>query len=301
MQTHAARQLNVASAMRQSLIKPHLLAYASSELALPGVIAEHALNCHDIDPTVPDQDALRHSVVLPLGAPTRLEWITDGKRRHAQLAEGRVIIHPAGVWCEPRWERDRQLAVVAIDPARVSSYAHEMGYSREPHGHHQVGIDDPLVYQLGNALVAEFQNGAETDYLYAESLSSALVAHLVKKYFSSGRTVQRQPDGLGPRQLANVLAYIEDNLSGRPLLDDLAAVAHASPSHFMALFRKTMGISPHQYLVQRRVERAKNMLMHSDLPAATIASLTGFADQSHLTRRLRRSIGATPGQLRSSE
>lgn len=300
MQTTTGRPLNVAGMpdQVQSLIKPHLLAFTSSEHTLPGVIAEYVLNRHDIEPKHPNHDELRHFLILPLGAPARLEWTSGGKRRDTELAEGQAIIHPAGSWVEPRWERDRQLAIVAIDPSRVSRYAHEMGYGGEPHGNHQVGVDDPLIYQLGTGLVAEFLNGAAADFLYAESLSSALVAHLVKHYFSTGRPVQRELKGLGPRQLANVLTYIEDNLAGRPLLDDLADVAHVSPSHFMDLFRKSMGISPHRYLVQRRVERAKNMLTNSDLPVAAIASLTGFADQSHLTRHLRRSLGTTPGQLR---
>jgi AraC family transcriptional regulator len=95
-----------------------------------------------------------------------------------------------------------------------------------------------------------------------------------------------------------VFDYIEDNLAENISLGDLAAVVGLSVSHFKVLFREATGISAHQYLIRRRVERAKNLLGESELSISQIATETGFAHQSHLSRHMHRVLGVSPRTLR---
>jgi AraC family transcriptional regulator len=80
----------------------------------------------------------------------------------------------------------------------------------------------------------------------------------------------------------------------------MATAAGLSPAQVTALFRTAMGVSPHRYLMQQRVERARHLLQHTPMTIADVAALTGFVDQSHLTRVMRRVTGTTPAALRHS-
>jgi AraC family transcriptional regulator len=97
-----------------------------------------------------------------------------------------------------------------------------------------------------------------------------------------------------------VLIYIEDNLSQSLSLAEIAAVAGLSVSHFKSLFRESMGLPVHQYLIRRRVERAQTLLGEGKMSISQIAVETGFAHQSHLARHTRRLLGVSPKALRDT-
>jgi AraC family transcriptional regulator len=94
------------------------------------------------------------------------------------------------------------------------------------------------------------------------------------------------------------VSYIEANLSQDISLGDIAAVAGVSVSHFKSLFRESVGLPAHQYLIRRRVERAKSLLYEGKLSVSQIALETGFAHQSHLAHHMRRLLGVSPKKLR---
>lgn len=124
----------------------------------------------------------------------------------------------------------------------------------------------------------------------------------VRRSPSSTTSTQPVPVGsLTARKLALVLAYIDKNISDPLTLEMISQVAGISSSHFSDLFRQCMGQSPHQYLMARRVEKAKDLLASTDLSIAEVAATLGFADQSHLTRLMRRFTGLTPRMLRGVE
>jgi AraC-like DNA-binding protein len=106
--------------------------------------------------------------------------------------------------------------------------------------------------------------------------------------------------GLSSGAMRRVQEYVEANLAKNVDLADLAAIAGLSVFHFAREFKRSMGITPHLYLVQKRVERAQDMLARSDLTLAEIAIATGFSDQSHLARQFRQMLGTSPGEFRRS-
>ena len=116
------------------------------------------------------------------------------------------------------------------------------------------------------------------------------------------RRLARWRDGVLPRgRLRAVVAYIEEHLSAGPTLEQLAAVARLSPYHFARQFKAATGLPPHQYVLARRVERARHLLQTGgDFSLAEVAAHAGFSDQSQLSHHFKRLFGVTPGQFRMS-
>jgi AraC-like DNA-binding protein len=111
----------------------------------------------------------------------------------------------------------------------------------------------------------------------------------------------RARGGIPPGAMRRVQEYVETHLSESMDLAELAAIAGLSVYHFARAFKQTAGVTPHHYLVRRRVERAQEMLASSELPLSEVALATGFSDQSHLARLFRQLVGMTPGQFRWSQ
>ena len=109
---------------------------------------------------------------------------------------------------------------------------------------------------------------------------------------------QPRPGGLATWQARRALAYIEANLASKMDIDDLANVVSLSRSHFSRAFKHSVGLSPMEYVVVRRVERAKAMISGTREPLAEVALACGFADQPHLNRRFRDIVGISPGRWR---
>jgi AraC-like DNA-binding protein len=103
-----------------------------------------------------------------------------------------------------------------------------------------------------------------------------------------------------PRAVTQAVDFIHDNYAGGLSLSDIAAAAHLSPFHLSRIFKKATGVSPHQYLLQVRVNSARALLTAGagERSLAEVAAAVGFADQSHLTRHFKRMLGVTPKQLR---
>jgi AraC family transcriptional regulator len=110
-------------------------------------------------------------------------------------------------------------------------------------------------------------------------------------------------EGVFPRRkLRTVVEYIMENLDGSPRLEQMAAVARLSPSHFARQFKAATGLAPHQYVIARRVERAQHLLKSNDeVGLAEVALRVGFVDQSHFCFHFKRIVGVTPRQFRNSK
>lgn len=108
----------------------------------------------------------------------------------------------------------------------------------------------------------------------------------------------RATSGLPPRRLLRVLERIHDCRRGAPALAELATLAQMSPSHFKVLFKRSVGLPVHQYVIRARVAYALRLLVASDAPLSSVALEAGFANQSHMALWMRRTTGLTPRALR---
>jgi AraC family transcriptional regulator len=162
---------------------------------------------------------------------------------------------------------------------------------------------DSRIEHIAWALEADRRSDQPNGSLFTESLGLALATHLLTRYRAQSaavppaatRAFQR---GLSALQLRRVMACIEDHLDGDLSISRLADVAGTSASHFKTLFRRTMGTPVHEYVIQRRVERAKSLLIKGELPASQVALAAGFSHQSHMARAMRRLLGVTPRDVR---
>src|SRR5207244_8653762 len=151
------------------------------------------------------------------------------------------------------------------------------------------------------AVDAELTAGGAGGPLAAESLANILAVQLLRHALAPRRP-ERGPDGALPRgRLRAVVEYIEEHLNASPTLEQLPAVARLSLYHFARQFKAATGLPPHEYVIARRVERAKQFLQGGgDLSLAEVAAQAGFSDQSQFARHFKRRVGVTPRQFRMS-
>jgi AraC family transcriptional regulator len=162
----------------------------------------------------------------------------------------------------------------------------------------QINIRDPLIEQMGLALYRAAQTSVSDSALYAESIAIGLAAHLMQNY--SAATIKPAAGKLAARQLHQLYTYIDTHLDRSLSLAELSEVVALSPHHFATLFKRSTGLTPHQYVLKARIDRAIILLKTTELPIVTIAHRVGFQTQSHFTRIFRQLTKITPKQLRDS-
>jgi AraC family transcriptional regulator len=162
------------------------------------------------------------------------------------------------------------------------------------------GLDLPQLRAAMWAVDGELTSGGTGGSLAAESLANVLAVHLIRQVLAPRRP-QRGRDGTLPRgRLRAVVEYIEEHLDVGLTLEQMAAAAHLSVYHFARQFKAATGLPPYQYVILRRVERAKHLLQpQKGLSLAEVAAHAGFCDQSQFSHHFKRIVGVTPGQFRT--
>ncbi len=250
-----------------------------------------------------------HVVVVGLTHhPLDLVQRLDGMLYEEPCRQGDISIVPAGTSVEVEIKERVESDVLNLHLG--DAFLREVAQSVEvdPDGLEimlRVATPDPQIEQIGLSLTAELEaDGLIGSKLYAESLANALAISLIRDYSSLGRKAVRKATGehtggLSKRALKSAINYIGDNLANKELtLADIADAAHMSPYHFSRLFKESTGLAPHQYVIERRVRRAKELVGGTTLSIAEIAFLCGFANQSHLNRHFKRLFGVNPKALR---
>ncbi|MBV9230095.1 MAG: helix-turn-helix transcriptional regulator, partial [Chloroflexi bacterium] len=160
------------------------------------------------------------------------------------------------------------------------------------------GFRDPLLAQMGWALRLQLEQPAPSGQLYAETAAQMLAVHLLTHYLSTDITVKPSMRRLTPRQLKRVTEYILAHLAQPISLEILARQVGYSPYHFAQLFRETTGVTPHQFVLGKRLERAQHLLAQTDVPLSQVTLEVGFQSQSHFTHTFKSHLGVTPRQYR---
>jgi AraC family transcriptional regulator len=150
----------------------------------------------------------------------------------------------------------------------------------------------PQIAHLAQALAAEARQGGPSGPGFASALGAALAAHLAHTFVAG---LKPAPGGLRAAQVHRVLELVEARLGESDLaVDDLARAAGMSPSHFSRQFRAAMGASPYRYLLRRRIERARDMLLAGSHRLGDVGLAVGFADQAHFSRAFKQLVGVSP-------
>jgi AraC family transcriptional regulator len=221
-------------------------------------------------------------------------------------------VFPQGV-CEPGWSYlldmsagpTRRLdttydnASIYMHQSTIEELAYEQGRTsvggiKQP----TFGVRDPIMFRLAQAWLPILENPESASSLFVEHLALALYEHVITTCGSARSSSRRRGAGVAPWQMRRIKDFVEANLGANPSISDLARECNLSPSYFAEAFKRTTDISPHQWLLKRRVERAKWMLRVTDLSLASIASDCGFFDQSHFSRVFARFENCGPSDWR---
>ncbi|MBM2617589.1 helix-turn-helix transcriptional regulator [Actinoplanes sp. LDG1-06] len=240
-----------------------------------------------------------HLVILHLNGPVTVRRGHLGLTSSRTVPPGGLFVHPAG----------KELTVElggALDT--VHAYLTDdllcQAASRPVELAEELGAFDPLVEQLLLTLDGVMRDWEPSARTYVDHLGHALAAQLARQHSVRARPVPMPlrggRSGLSDRQFHAVRELVEERLAEPLPLRELAAVTGLSVSQFGRQFKARTGLSPHQFLIQRRVDVAARLLRGTALPIAEVALRCGFSHQEHLTRVLRAHRNTTPAAMRVS-
>lgn len=162
-------------------------------------------------------------------------------------------------------------------------------------------VPDPQFYHIAMALSAEIEQSYPGGRLYGDSLAAALVTHLLTRYALDGHAIDPGTSAIGQRRLRLVLDYIDENLASDLSLAELGAVAGMSPCRFARVFKQAVGLPPHQFVLRKKIARARGMLEASSTPLSELSAGLGFESQSHFTAVFHKFVGTTPRAYRERQ
>ncbi|WP_337884229.1 AraC family transcriptional regulator [Fischerella thermalis] len=242
-----------------------------------------------------------HAICLSLAPrPVRLLQIQGGKTYAGLYGKGDISITPAKVPFFARWDRDDHYLQIRIASSFIQNVARET-ICEQVELRCEFRTRDPQIEAIAMLLFAELKQENLGGRLYIESLANVLAVHLLRQYSALKPRLSVYEGGLRERQLSQVLEYINEHLNQDIKLADLAKLLGMSQFHFSHLFKRSIGTAPYQYLLQQRIERAKQLLRQTDQSIMEIAFLCGFNSHSHLSKQFRQLTGMTPTAYRANK
>jgi AraC family transcriptional regulator len=235
-------------------------------------------------------------VSVVTGAPRWVELVTEGgPTRRVEVIPGRVHVFPVGVPVGLRLFGPAENIVVALSPALISAEDRSQRIELRL----AFAVEDALIAQLVYAMESAVATGRPHGR-YVRLLASALGAHLASSYAAAEDARHRPPLRLSRPAMQSVVHYIDEHVEDELSLQRLAGVARLSVFAFARRFKAVTGVPPHQYVLRRRVERAKELLGGTRLGVADVALRCGFGDQSAFTTAFRRLTRQTPTAFRET-
>ena len=233
-------------------------------------------------------------------SPTQTELQAGRKTETSCHLRGCINVIPADI--DTRWLFDAPTddIILEVAPAFLARVAADSGRNA---GRVELvisaGAADATVDGIASLLHRELGNGGNGK-IFGDSLATALAAHLLTNYAAFPATFKRYEHGMGKTDLKRILNYIGDHLDKDISLEILASLVAISPFHFCRLFKQSTGLSPHQYVIRERVERAKSLLLRGNT-VTQAAFEVGFSDAAHLHRHFKQRFGITPGTMLQRE
>jgi AraC family transcriptional regulator len=240
----------------------------------------------------------RHVLCIHLGRPVPVSYRVRRHERQGLRLHGQFCVVPAGA--TTRWivSQPARSLLLRLTPSLLREAAETMGMgSQDAELAPSIHIRDTQIERIGWMMQTEEQEGYPGGRLFADSLAVALATRLLGLQTRRGSTAASSGGGLPGWRLRHVIEYIEAHLDEDLTLAELATVAGFSLSHFKLLFKQAVGSPVHRFVLERRVERARVLLLEGGRSMTEIALEAGFAHPSHMARCMHRVLGRSPSQV----
>ncbi len=241
-----------------------------------------------------------HIIALQLNNGTRQVTRLDGHEYDGLNPKGAAWLAPAGIPAFWHWETTDEAISFILDPLFLAGIA-EQTDCLNPSRVELLSVPiayDPHIESIGLLFKSEMQHNAIGSRLYTESLANQLAIHLLRNYCAFEPKFRQYKGGLPEYKLRQAIDYINEHLAENLSLEAIASVLGISSYYFCRLFKQSMGITPYQYLITCRIEKAKQLLKQHSLPLIEVALSCGFANQSSFTQKFRQIVGTTPKNYR---
>jgi AraC family transcriptional regulator len=238
--------------------------------------------------------AVQHIISCSLCTTPSERWL-NGKFQHEFQRIGDTVIIPANVLHRSQWDREVRFMAVAVEPTLLQRVGQKyMNSDRIELIPHFATVRDPLIFGILSSLRETVESGDVSNTLYIDQLKTTFAMHLLRKYCTTTPNIADYCSGLSPSKLKKAIEYIQAHLNEEIKLMDIADRLGMSQYYFARLFKQSMHISPYQYVIQQRIDRAKHLLKTTSISMSEIAYQTGFSHQSQLTNQFRKIVGTTP-------
>lgn len=295
MRTEHSQASERATSTCSKCLPPPLL--SSRARGWDGITVE--LRCSgNLDVVLPYPD---HVITVVLGGNSTLWQSRGGRIVRSAVRPGDVIVTPAGA--PKRWQHvDEIVAVVMrLSHRYLDKLATELN---EPHRaavelKHVFSTRDPFLKEIAMHFLKAIEPHSSANAVHIDTLVRSLGLHLLTRYAVKRRPSLSRPPMMPSRKLHLAVDYIEANLHRDLSIADIAEHVTMSESHFSHVFRQTVGVPPHRYVRDRRVERAKALLRECELPLSEIAKRVGCSSASNFSVLFHSATGTTPSAYRN--
>lgn len=230
-----------------------------------------------------------------------IERALEKKRQNESVRKGYVSVVPDNIYHRASWKQELEFLLIEIEPksiAEIDKIAVGEPVKISP----CFACSDALLYGIALALLHECQH-CNSYSIYTELLWRTMITHLLRRYSNTVVTTSNnQSVNLRTKyKLEQAVKYINSYLNYSLNLEEIAEEIGISKHYFCHSFKKYFGMTPYQYILQQRVEKAKLLMRQdSERPLADIALESGFSSQSHLNKHFRSFTGTSPHQYKLS-
>ncbi len=248
----------------------------------------------------------QHVIAINVGQSITWEFKKEGQFRRFFKVRGALSFSPShqpiSAWLKAEKGMFANFLFLTLDSVFVRRVAEGLEFDADRiELIEQQRSSDPTLHHIAMALRVGVQSGAALDRIYGEGLATALAIHLLREYGAAVLGPKRHYGGLPREKLVRAVEYIQDQLAADLTVSGIAQAVGMSPYYFTRLFKESTGQSPHQYVVEARVRKAKKLLTTGKFTISEAAHHVGFVDQSHLTRHFKRVFGLPPKRLLESQ
>jgi AraC family transcriptional regulator len=278
-------------------LAPGMPTLSSAQSPWEGALLER----HSHGPHTADRHQhLSHFVCLHLSEPAPFVWRSRGKTGNKLIGPGSILLVSRGTEDSVSFPKPVRRILLNLEPSLFQQAFPDNDPGRDIELIEQWGVVDAQLEYVLRALEADLEAFLPAGRLFGESLLSALAVNLQRRYGVTPLRDAMPGNGLPRARLNRVIEYIEANLDGEIALAALAETVGMRTHYFSELFKQSVHVSPHQYVLRRRIARARDLLNDPKVTVFEAAVRTGFPDQSHFTKIFRRIVGVTPTAYRAA-